>query len=145
MSSTSTIMRKLFPPFLTGSPAVGLLLLRLIMGAAFVLHGLSKIQNPTGWMGDKVPGALQALAAISEFGGGLALILGLLTPLAALGLMCTMFVAVLTQLQKGAPFVGNKGPSWEAGGVYFVIALMLVLTGPGALSLDALLFGRNKR
>jgi len=138
-------MRKFFPPFLDGSPAVGLLFLRLIMGAAFVLHGFDKIQHPFDWMGDKVPGALQALAAFSEFGGGIALILGLLTPLAALGLMCTMFVGALKHIAVDKyPFVA-KGDSWEAAGVYFVLALMLVLTGPGKLSLDALLFGRNKK
>jgi len=41
-----------------------------------------------------VPGFLQGLAALSEFGGGLALIAGLLTPLAAFGIACTMVVAV---------------------------------------------------
>ena len=61
------------------------------------MHGWSKIQNPFGWMqGAPVPGFLQALAALSEFGGGLALIVGLLTPFACLGIMSTMFVACLT-------------------------------------------------
>jgi hypothetical protein len=52
--------------------SVGLLLLRLVMGAAFVLHGWPKIQNPFGWMGPEatMPGILIALAAVAEFGGG---------------------------------------------------------------------------
>ena len=68
--------------------SVGLLLLRLVMGVAFVLHGWGKIQNPMGWMGPEatMPAVLQALAAISEFGGGLALIAGLLTRSASLGI-----------------------------------------------------------
>ena len=47
---------------------------RLVAGTAFVLHGWPKIQNPTGWMGPDapVPGALQAAAAVAEFGGGVA-------------------------------------------------------------------------
>ena len=59
--------------------SVGLLLPRLVMGAAFVLHGWPKIQNPFGWMGPEAPFPviLIALAALAEFGGGLALIVGL--------------------------------------------------------------------
>ena len=61
--------------------SVGLLLLRLVVGAAFLFHGWSKIHNPWGWMGagSSMPGILQSLAALSEFGGGMALILGLFT------------------------------------------------------------------
>ena len=68
--------------------SVGLLVLRLVMGAAFMHHGWGKIQNPMGWMGPEatMPAILQALAAISEFGGGLALIAGLLTRLGSLGI-----------------------------------------------------------
>ena len=78
-------MSRLFGPFITGPGAVGLLVLRLVAGSALMLHGWPKIQNPFGWMPPQspVPGILQALAALSEFGGGLALILGLLTPIAA--------------------------------------------------------------
>lgn len=47
------------------------------MGVAFVLHGWPKIQNPMGWMNamgmQSVPSFLQALAALAEFGGGIAL------------------------------------------------------------------------
>src|SRR5690242_9622712 len=91
-----TSMFRWYPAFVRGPGAVGLLLLRLAMGAAFILHGWPKIQNPTGWMGPTadMPGALQALAAVAEFGGGAALVLGLLTPLAALGILCTMATAI---------------------------------------------------
>ena len=76
--------------------SVGLLLLRLVMGAAFLFHGWPKIQNPLGWMGPEctVPGILQALAALAEFGGGMALIVGLLTRLASLGIAAVMVVAL---------------------------------------------------
>jgi putative oxidoreductase len=78
--------------------SVGLLLLRLVMGIAFVLHGWSKIQDPLGWMGPQatMPAILQALAALSEFGGGMALIVGLLTRLASLGISGVMVVALAT-------------------------------------------------
>jgi putative oxidoreductase len=136
-------MRKLFPGFLDGAPAVGLLFLRLFAGVALMMHGWGKIQKPTGWMGpdSTVPSFLQALAALGEFGGGLGLILGLLTPIAALGVMCVMFVAAYSHILRGDAFVGG----WELAGLYFVVSLMLVLTGPGVLSLDSALFGRAAR
>ncbi len=124
---------------------IAILILRVVVGIAFMLHGWGKIQSPMDWMGPEspVPGFLQALAAISEFGGGLALILGLLTPLAMFGLLCTMFVAVYTHaIVKGDPFVG-RGGSYELAAVYFCIALLLFLAGPGRLSLDSKIFGQR--
>jgi putative oxidoreductase len=125
--------------------SVGLLLLRLVMGLAFMLHGWSKIQSPFGWMGQDatMPGILQALAALSEFGGGLALIVGLLTRFASLGITSVMVVALATvHLRLGHPFVSKDGSSFELPAVYLACAIMFLLMGPGRLSLDALLFGR---
>ena len=70
-------MNKLFGDFIGGRGALGLLILRVIFGVGIMQHGWSKIQNPFGWMSadSGVPGILQALAALSEFGGGLAMIL----------------------------------------------------------------------
>jgi putative oxidoreductase len=141
-------MRKLlYPSEIGGRGAVGLLLLRVVMGAAFLFHGWPKIQNPLHWMdamgGSGVPGALQAAAALSEFGGGLALILGLLTPVAALGIACTMATALgMVHLRMGHPFVGAPGqPSCELAAVYLAAAILFLLLGPGKLSLDTFLFG----
>ena len=79
-------MDRFYGTFVAGRAALGLLLLRLLFGMAFILHGLPKLGNMTAWMGPQapVPGFLQAAAALTEVGGGLALVLGLLTPLAAL-------------------------------------------------------------
>jgi putative oxidoreductase len=123
--------------------SLGLLALRLVMGAAFLFHGWSKIQNPMGWMGPEatMPAVLQALAAIAEFGGGMALIAGLLTRLATLGIACVMVVALATvHLPMGHPFVGKGGPSFELPAVYLACAVLFLLLGPGRFSLDALLF-----
>jgi putative oxidoreductase len=130
-----------------GLGSTGLFLLRLVMGAAFVIHGWSKIQNPLGWMGPgaAMPGALQALAALAEFGGGMALISGLLTRIASLGIGTVMVVALATvHLKLGQPFVSKSGgPSYELPAVYLACAMLFLLLGPGHISLDALLFRRS--
>lgn len=111
-------------------------------------HGWGKIQAPFNWM-DKMPNhppaILQALAALSEFGGGLALILGLLTPLACLGIACTMSFAILTA-HKDQPWISTnpKAHPFEAASFYLAMAIFFIITGPGALSLDAKLFGKRK-
>lgn len=124
---------------------VALLLLRLVAGLAFMMHGWPKIQAPFNWMGADAPfpGILLALAALSEFGGGLAWVLGLLTPLASLGILFTMAVAFYVHaIAKGDPFVSmTGGPSYEMALLFFCIALVLMALGPGRLSLDRKLFG----
>ncbi len=125
--------------------SIALFVLRVVAGLAFMQHGWMKIQTPFSWMGPEapVPGIFQALAAVSEFGGGLAWIIGLLTPLASFGIFCTMGFATFTHFSKGDPFVGQGG-SYELALVYFSIALLLILAGPGRISLDARLFGKKQ-
>ncbi len=129
------------------SADAALLLLRSVAGLAFMFHGWRKIQNPFSWMGPDgfAPGIFQALAAISEFGGGLAWILGLLIPLASLGIACTMAVAfVVHAFMRGDPFVAmGGGPSYELAALFFCIALLLMAVGPGRFSLDRKIFGRR--
>lgn len=127
--------------------SVGLLLLRLVAGLAFVLHGWGKIQSPFSWMGPDapVPGFLQFLAAISEFGGGILWLLGLLTPLASLGILFVMLGALFTvHFPQGQPFVGGDGGNFELPMVYLAVALLFLLAGPGRFSLDAQFFGSDR-
>jgi putative oxidoreductase len=125
-----------------------LLLIRLVCGYAFILHGWGKIQNPLHWMGDdsSVPAIFQALAAVSEFGGGFSLIAGFLTRLGAFGIGCTMAVAVyMHSFVRGDPFVNlSGGSSYEPASVFLTIALLLVIAGPGQFSVDRGIFGRKR-
>ncbi len=133
------------PLHLSTRVSAGLLILRLVAGLAFMFHGYGKIQHPFDWMGANasVPGFFQMLAAVSEFLGGLAWMIGLLTPLASFGLACTMAVAVhFHAIIRGDPFVAKGGGgSYELALVYLCVAVLLLFAGPGRLSLDHLIFG----
>jgi putative oxidoreductase len=137
------LILKIYGSFPDCRKSIGLLLLRVIVGLAFVQHGWGKIQTPFSWMGPDapVPGFFQFLAALSEFGGGLAITFGLVTPLALLGILSTMTVALLmVHIPAGHPWVGSgQGPSYELPLAYWTVAVTLLLTGPGKFSLDALL------
>jgi len=140
-------MHKIFEARVAGAPAVGLLVVRAVFGVAMMLHGLPKIQNPTAWMpaDSTIPPALQAAAAFIEFFGGLALVVGLLTPLAALGVAGVMVKAMdVLGVTRGAPFVAKPpAPSFELPALFLAVAIMLMFTGAGTLSLDALLFQKG--
>ncbi len=139
-------MKKFFQiPALSSNVSIGLLLVRLVMGVAFILHGWGKIQAPFSWMpNSNIPGIFLFLAALSEFGGGIALILGCLTSLASLGLAFTMAVAVYFHaVVFGDPFVSKGGGSYELGMLYFALSIMFVLAGPGKFSLDKTIFGEK--
>jgi len=128
---------------------IGLLLLRLGVGLTLAAHGTQKL---FGWFGGPgldatgqffamigfPPGRRHALmAGLAETVGGLLLALGLLTPIAAALVFSVMLVAtVAVHLQKGF-FAQNGG--YEYTLLLGIGALAVAFTGPGALSLDALL------
>ncbi|XGV94759.1 MAG: DoxX family membrane protein [Leptolyngbya sp. BL-A-14] len=137
------------PPFLDGLAGWGLLLLRVIWGTIIVLYGVPMVKNPLHWLdlGGKpsgVPGFLQAIGAFTIFMGGIAIIAGLLTPLAALGLAGAMAFALWLHLKNGNPLIKQPpdaaGDSYEASLVYLAIALLFLFVGPGNFSIDSILF-----
>ena len=110
------------------------------------LHGLSITIHGWGW---RYP-VLQAwMAALTEFGGGILILIGLLGRLAALGLLSTMMVAIIKVHWTGPnvldpAWMTMKG-GWEYPGVLALLALAILLGGPGRSSLDALIFRRRPK
>lgn len=137
-------MRELWGNYVGGTAAFGLLILRIVFGAGLMTHGWSKIQEPFSWMkSDEVAGILQASAALGEFGGGLALMLGFLTPLACLGIVTTM-VGAWWFGHYGDPWIKPGDSSFELASLYGALGFAMFFTGAGKISIDALLFGRKK-
>jgi putative oxidoreductase len=142
-------MKKFFATRLLGIDLeIILVLLRIVVGALLITVGWGKIQHPMNWMGEQAtyPGVLQALAAVSEFCGGIALIIGFITRLAAFGISCTMAVALYeSYFTMKAPFVNMQGgPAYNLPLLLLLIALFLLLCGPGRFSLDYLLFNYKR-
>jgi putative oxidoreductase len=121
----------------------GLLLLRIVVGVIFVGHGAQKLfgrfggGGPEGTaqffatIGYRRPRLLAVVAGLSEFGGGLLLIAGLLTPLAALLIATVMLNAIATVVfPKG--FLGG----YEFELTLLTVVVALAATGPGRISLD---------
>ena len=126
---------------------IGLLVLRLAVGLTMAAHGSQKLFSwfgghglaGTGGFMESLgfrPGRLQAaLAGIAEFGGGLLIALGLLTPLGAAMVIAVMVVAIGTvHLPKGF-FVSDGG--FEYNLMIIASSVALAFTGPGAYSIDA--------
>jgi putative oxidoreductase len=127
---------------------IGLLLLRAVLGLTLAAHGAQKLFGSFGGPGLKgaavvmeqlgfKPGRRNALAAgLFELGGGLLLVIGAATPLAATVSFSVMIVAGVSAHLKGGFFLQNHG--YEYTLVLGLAALSLAFTGPGTLSIDAL-------
>jgi putative oxidoreductase len=125
---------------------IGLLLLRLVVGAIFVGHGTQKL---LGWFGGGGPEGtagmignlgyrsartMALLAGAAEALGGLLLVLGLLTPLGCVAIIAVMTNAILAvHAPKG---FWNSGGGFEFPLVLLVAAAALGFTGPGKISID---------
>ncbi|GAA2334340.1 hypothetical protein Scani_59160 [Streptomyces caniferus] len=127
----------------------GLLLLRLALGLTMAAHGAQKL---FGWFGG--PGldgtgqfftmsgypsgrVMAVVAGLSETLGGLGLVVGLLTPLAAAAVVGTMVNALA--VKWGGGFFAPKGVEYEL--LLTAGAATLALTGPGRYAIDRLLPG----
>ncbi|MFD5601316.1 DoxX family protein [Leucobacter sp. NPDC058333] len=133
----------------SASTSWGLLVVRVVLGAVFAMHGAQKLFEYTiagtvesfSSMGAPLPEITAPLVAVIEFAGGLLLILGLFTRPVAILLAIDMIVALFLVHVSAGFWVGEGG--YEFVALLGAAALGLALTGAGSLSLDRpLLRGR---
>jgi putative oxidoreductase len=138
-------------PAAFNAAAWGLAILRITIGLVFLFHGCQKlftygIGNVTIMMthlGIVVPAVAAYVVTFVEFIGGIFLLVGFLTPLAALLLAIEMAVVILKiKIKVGLVLFLPKGFEYEL--TLFAALLALALAGPGAMSLDRVLF-RGRR
>jgi putative oxidoreductase len=134
---------------------------RLALGIIFIAHGSQKL---LGWFGGPgmsnaiqffeqnlgIPPFLTVISIITEFFGGIAIILGLFTRLAALGLTINMLVAIYMVHLKWGFFMNwfNKpdvGHGIEYGLALIGLSLSLLVWGAGNLSVDQAIGGKEQR
>jgi len=128
--------------------ALGLLIIRVIVGLYYAAHGA---QKAFGWFGGGGPAGtgvffeqigikpgkpMALLAGLGEVIGGILFLLGFLTPLAALLIIIPMIVAIKTVHGKNGLFSDKGGIEYNL--VLIAVALGIALSGPGSISLDAL-------
>jgi putative oxidoreductase len=120
---------------------VALLLVRAVVGITFLLHGLDKFSDMAGTqqgfdgMGIPLADVAAPFVASLEVAGGVALILGALTPIFALALAGNMLVAALTAHIENGFFVADGG--YELVLLLGVACTSLVIAGAGRYSVDA--------
>lgn len=129
---------------------LGLLIIRLVIGVLFIGHGAQKLfgwygghglKGTGGWfesIGMK-PGVTMALVAgLSELVGGILFTLGLLTPLAAILIAATMFMAIVKVHGQNGLWATSNG--YEYNLTLLAVAIGVALIGPGQYAVDAFLF-----
>jgi len=136
----------------TNNDAV-LTIVRLVLGVVFFAHGAQKM---LGWFGgygygatlgffehNGIPAVFAFLAIAAEFFGGIGLLLGLLSRVAAFGITCNMLVAIATVHHRFGLFMNwtgqQKGEGFEFHLLALAITFLIMVRGAGALSLDRLL------
>jgi putative oxidoreductase len=130
--------------------SLGLLIIRLVIGVLFIGHGAQKLfgwfgghglKGTGGWfesIGMKPGVTMALLAGLAELVGGVLFALGLLTPLAAILIAATMFMAILKVHGQNGIWATSNG--YEYNLTLLAVAIGIALIGPGQYALDATLF-----
>ncbi len=127
---------------------LGQTLLRVSLGVILAAHGWQKVMDYPAWraqvadLGLPAPEILAPLALAGELLGGLGLVFGLLTRLAAFGAFCVMAVAIATVHLYNGLFAQNGG--FEFPMILAAASIFFLAAGPGPISLDAYLRRRSR-
>jgi putative oxidoreductase len=147
---------RMFHKLFVTSNDFALTVVRLVLGVTFFMHGAQKM---LGWFGGYgfhatmgtfthylgIPAPLAFLAICAEFFGGLGLLVGLLSRIAALGIMVNMLVAIATVHHVNGFFMNwtgqKKGEGFEFHLLAIALAIVVLIKGSGAVSIDRAIAG----
>ena len=124
---------------------LALLVLRLVLATVMIAHGAQKVfggmpRFQTMVVGIGFPGWMAYLSAAAEFGGGILVLLGLLTRFAALAITIDLMVAIVkVHLKVGLRLPGGYEFAMSAA----AIAFALIFFGAGPIALDTIFSGRT--
>ncbi|WP_375088745.1 DoxX family protein [Peribacillus sp. RS7] len=124
---------------------LGALILRLVLGISFFIHGVSKfqggIENTVGWFESiGLPGFLAYAAALIEVVGGIAVVLGLFTRLVSV-LFVLLMAGAIMKVKLAVGFLGNgQMAGYELDLAFLAMAVSLAVTGSKAYALDQFIF-----
>lgn len=113
---------------------LGLLILRVVLGASFLTHGIMKfnlgIEGQAGWFASiGLPGFLAYVVAIIELVGGIAMILGIGTRIVAALFALVMLGAIFT-VKLSVGFAGNgQLAGWELDLAFLAMSVVLFMSG----------------
>jgi putative oxidoreductase len=113
---------------------LGLLLLRLMVGLVFVTSGYSHLKDPAARAKSiEMSKAFTIFLGIAEVAGGLGVAFGVLTQLAAFGLILVMFGAIQKKIFAWhTGFWGEKASGWHYDLMFVLMNLVIAFTNGGA-------------
>lgn len=129
-NTEDTRLQRFFSKFPDGAAGLGLLLLRATLSITVIIqggHSLFDQENPTIW---------EKTFGLASIVGGTALLFGFLTPLSAFLVFLGSAISIFFSFQSTDPNL--------VAARFMIFSIAIILLGPGALSLDARLFGRRE-
>lgn len=144
----------MFSKIFRTNPDIVPAIIRVVVGVLFFAHGAQKM---LGWWGGPgfsammrgfesqgIPAFFAFLAIAAEFFGGIGMVLGFLTRIAAFGISVNMIVAILTVHLKNGLFMNwtgqQKGEGFEYHLLVLAITFSIMLVGAGAFSIDGMIY-----
>ncbi|MBU8878479.1 DoxX family protein [Bacillus sp. FJAT-29790] len=136
---------------MTNKFEVSTLILRVVLGISFFIHGLAKfqggIENIVGWFDSiGLPGFLAYGVALIEVVGGIALVIGLGSRIAA-GLIALVMIGAIIKVKLSISFLGNgQMAGYELDLAFLAMAIAIAINGSRMFAIDQLFFkGQNNK
>lgn len=128
---------------------IGALILRVVLGLTFFIHGLVKfqggIENIVGWFSSiGLPGGFAYVVATIEIVGGIALVLGLGSRVVS-ALLALLMIGATIKVKLAMGFIGTQGAGYELDLALLAMAVFIAINGSKLFALDGVIFKNFKK